>query len=286
MIEATIFFPLLLLYALVITIAGWFVLDTERKQRMRQGLVKLKYGISFVLDGAFFKASKKASQSQFEFRNTLAFYCQLLGNHRWRIIATAAILVTPVIFVVLLNSSPALDGYVEQKETSDPVIIALLRGEQLVPPAPLPPELFSTKEIEAERQGLAGASREWMMLNTDFRQRLLTVFKLMEKHGYQMALIEGYRSPERQTYLTTLNTRVTNVGAYQSFHQYGLAADSAFFRDGKVIISEKDPWAMEGYKLYGQYAESVGLTWGGRWKLMDFGHVELKKPGVLGNHER
>jgi peptidoglycan L-alanyl-D-glutamate endopeptidase CwlK len=41
---------------------------------------------------------------------------------------------------------------------------------------------------------------------------------------------------------------------------------------------------MEGYRLYGEYAQSVGLAWGGRWKLMDFGHVELQKKQVLGKH--
>ena len=28
-----------------------------------------------------------------------------------------------------------------------------------------------------------------------------------------------------------------------------------------------------------QVAEQVGLTWGGRWKMMDLGHVEYHKPG-------
>jgi peptidoglycan L-alanyl-D-glutamate endopeptidase CwlK len=63
-----------------------------------------------------------------------------------------------------------------------------------------------------------------------------------------------------------------------------LAADSAFLRDGKIIISEKDPWAMEGYRLYGEYAESAGLTWGGHWKSMDYGHIELPRKQVLGKH--
>jgi peptidoglycan L-alanyl-D-glutamate endopeptidase CwlK len=74
---------------------------------------------------------------------------------------------------------------------------------------------------------------------------------------------------------------VTNAGAYQSYHQYGLAADSAFLREGKVVVSEKDPWAMRGYELFGETAERVGLTWGGRWKMMDFGHTELRRPGVM-----
>jgi peptidoglycan L-alanyl-D-glutamate endopeptidase CwlK len=54
-------------------------------------------------------------------------------------------------------------------------------------------------------------------------------------------------------------------------------------RDNKIVISERDPWAMRGYQLYGQVAESVGLRWGGRWKMLDLGHVELARKGVLGH---
>jgi hypothetical protein len=45
---------------------------------------------------------------------------------------------------------------------------------------------------------------------------------------------------------------VTNAKAFQSYHQFGLAADCAFLRDGKLVISEKDPWAMRGYQFYGR----------------------------------
>ena len=38
---------------------------------------------------------------------------------------------------------------------------------------------------------------------------------------------------------------------------------------------------MRGYELYGAAAESVGMTWGGRWTMMDFGHTELRVAGVL-----
>ena len=121
------------------------------------------------------------------------------------------------------------------------------------------------------------------MLDADFSQRLLLAFKIMkENHGYEMALLEGYRSPARQTLLASIGNNVTSAGAFQSWHQYGLAADCAFWRDGKLVISEKDPWAMRGYKLYGEIAESLGLTWGGRWTMMDFGHIELRRKGGMG----
>ena len=127
------------------------------------------------------------------------------------------------------------------------------------------------------------ASRNWNLLDAEFTQRLLVVYKLMkERHGYEMVLIEGYRSPERQARLFEQGAHVTQAGANMSYHQYGLAADSAFFKDGKVLISERDPWVMRGYQLYGEVAAQVGLTWGGNWKMQDYGHVELRRPGVLG----
>jgi peptidoglycan L-alanyl-D-glutamate endopeptidase CwlK len=129
---------------------------------------------------------------------------------------------------------------------------------------------------------LQSASRNWQLLDLDFSQRLLLAFKIMrEKHGYEMAILEGYRSPQRQDMLARMGTSVTSAKAFQSYHQYGLAADCAFLVNGKLVISEKDPWAMKGYALYGEVAESLGLTWGGRWKMMDFGHIEWQKPGVM-----
>ena len=154
--------------------------------------------------------------------------------------------------------------------------------ERLVPPAALPPLAFTTREVELVRPMLVDASRNWGLLHPDFSQRLLLAFKIMkEKHGYEMALLEGYRSPARQDMLARMGSQVSNARAFQSWHQYGLAADCAFWRDGKLVISEKDPWAMRGYQLYGEVAESLGLIWGGRWTMMDFGHTELRLRGVM-----
>ena len=195
----------------------------------------------------------------------------------------ALLLVVAPSLIALVLHSPAVFDFSEDQRIADRQIAVLLEGEQLVPPLPLPPEVFTTREVEMVRPDVVHASRNWNLLDQAFTQRLLVVFKLMkERHGYDMVLIEGYRSPERQAKLFEQGAHVTQAGANMSYHQYGLAADSAFYRDGKVVISERDPWAMRGYQLYGEIAQQVGLTWGGNWKMQDYGHVELRRSGVLG----
>lgn len=201
--------------------------------------------------------------------------------YRWHIAAGLLVVLLPSLFAFVMRHNHTF-VYEDRTAGPDPRIQALLTGERLVPPPPLPPETFTTREVELVRPNLGGASRDWNLLDADYRQRLLAAYRVMrEEHGYEMVLIEGYRSPDRQAELAKMGSHVTNAGAYQSYHQFGLAADSAFLRDGKVVVSEKDPWAMRGYELFGETAERVGLTWGGRWKMMDFGHTELRRPGVM-----
>jgi peptidoglycan L-alanyl-D-glutamate endopeptidase CwlK len=192
------------------------------------------------------------------------------------------LVLVPPLVALLMRRPDMLPGYEPLDTVVDAQVAALLKGEQLVPPAALPPVAFNTREVELVRPMLVDASRNWGLLHPDFSQRLLLAFRIMkEKYGYEMALLEGYRSPARQDMLAKMGSAVTNARAFQSWHQYGLAADCAFWRDGKLVISEKDPWAMRGYRLYGEVAESLGLTWGGRWAMMDLGHTELRVRGVM-----
>ena len=192
------------------------------------------------------------------------------------------ILITAPPLAAWLMGGTALGGFDSPVREVNLQVAQILAGEQLVPPPALPPMVFATLEVQQERPMLVSASRDWALMNPAFAQQLLKVFKIMkEQHGYDMAILEGYRSPERQDKLAGMGSSVTNAAAWQSWHQYGLAADCAFLRNGKIVISERDPWAMRGYQLYGEVAESVGLTWGGRWKMMDFGHTELRLPGVM-----
>ena len=206
------------------------------------------------------------------------------ARNQWRWVAlTLALLLVPAAgaWWWAQHGGRSLDAFDDRIEPGNRQVAHLLEGEHLVPPPPLPPDVFATAEVEQVRPMLSSADRHWDQMDADFVQRLLLVFKIMhDEHGYDMALLEGYRSPERQDMLAAKGGHVTQAKAWQSYHQYGLAADCAFVRSGKLVITEKDPWAMRGYELYGQVAEQVGLTWGGRWQMLDLGHVEWRKPGA------
>ena len=205
-----------------------------------------------------------------------------LREHYVLCLGGAALICLPPLLALMMSTKSTLSGFETSTREVNTQVADLLQGEQLVPPPALPPLVFASAEVAQERPMLVSASRDWALMNPAYAQRLLMAFKVMkEKYGYDMAILEGYRSPERQNALAAMGSSVTNAAAFQSWHQYGLAADCAFLRDGKLVISEKDPWAMRGYQLYGEVAESLGLTWGGRWKMMDFGHTELRMPGVM-----
>jgi peptidoglycan L-alanyl-D-glutamate endopeptidase CwlK len=147
----------------------------------------------------------------------------------------------------------------------------------ILPPLPLPPSPPLPADLLAPWRRPPGAvNRDWRLLDNEFAHRLALVFKIMKQvYGYDMVLVEGYRSAERQNALADAGAHVTGARGFQSYHQQGLAADCAFLRGGAWHISEQDPWTMRGYRLYGAVAESVGLRWGGRWAMKDFGHAEL-----------
>jgi peptidoglycan L-alanyl-D-glutamate endopeptidase CwlK len=145
-----------------------------------------------------------------------------------------------------------------------------LNPEYLAPPPAFPPSFF----VGSGREDLEAANRDWNRLDPRFLQPVLELLRRLERRGYVFALLEGYRSPERQEVLADKGAHVTNARAYQSKHQFGLAVDLAPVRDGRLVISERDPRAMEAYQVLGEEAEKAGMVWGGRWWLKDYGHVE------------
>ncbi len=235
---------------------------------------------------------------------------------QWWILIAGVFLFASILVFAFTRSIDPTKVEADYLKAVDPQIYALLNGEILTPPPVVDDHLIQAAIVEAmqfenshplpapivapnttiidpdaisdmnAQLNTSMVDRKWDRMNPRYKQRLLMVFKIMkEQHGYELVLLEGYRSPNRQNMLSG-NPNTTRARAYQSYHQFGLAADVAFKRNGKVVITERDPWAMRGYELYGQVAESVGLTWGGRWKsIKDYGHTEYRMPGLKKTQE-
>ena len=277
---------------------------------------ELRYKSTLLLQSLLPSGKKKiANALQFAENMHQAASPEKLQSHwhlqQWWILIAGFFLFASILIFALtrpINSSRIEAEYL--KET-DPQIYSLLNGELLSPPPEVDANLIQDAIVEATHLEQAYqaqqhidpntnatqievpithshgnldsslVNRKWDNINPRYKQRLLMVFKIMkEQHGYELVLLEGYRSPNRQNKLAG-NPNTTRAKGYQSYHQFGLAADVAFKRNGKVVITERDPWAMRGYELYGEVAESVGLTWGGRWKsIQDYGHTEYRMPGL------
>lgn len=274
---------LVLMYFLLACFACWLALFPSGRDVLLQSMANLGLRCDSRLRRLNRQRADRAAMMNRAARSGWGRLWRLLLRHRWLVLAAALLVGLPPLAAWLASEPAVLGDYDYDSGLANDQVSALLEGEQLTPPQAPPPLVFVTHEVALVRPLLGEASRSWQLLDHDFRRRLLFVFKTMKDlHGYDMALLEGYRSPERQNMLAAAGPHVTNAKGYQSYHQYGLAADCAFLRDGKLFISERDPWAMRGYRLYGEVAESVGLHWGGRWTMLDFGHTELRLPGVIG----
>ncbi|NVM74841.1 peptidoglycan L-alanyl-D-glutamate endopeptidase CwlK [Duganella sp. SG902] len=268
----------MLLFFVVTCFSAWLLLFPASRDVVLRSLGAAGRRIAQRLRGGLHDGLRQAGGLGREAGGSLRFL-----RRRYPLLLAALVLVSvPPLLALMLSGRGMLSGFDSNTQAINEQIAGLLQGEQLSAPAPLPPLAFTTAEVALVRPMLDGANRNWQLLDPAFAQRLLLVFKIMkERHGYDMAILEGYRSPERQNALAAAGPGVTNARAFQSYHQFGLAADCAFLRDGKLVISEKDPWAMRGYQFYGAAAQAAGLTWGGSWTMMDFGHTELRVPGTV-----
>jgi peptidoglycan L-alanyl-D-glutamate endopeptidase CwlK len=228
-----------------------------------------------------------AAQSGHAVRDTGTSLWKGLKKHYWILILALLVLAVPPILILVIWPNPTLEPFPEKDWSESTSMIAqLMRGERLVPPQAPPPEVFTTAEIRRIRPEIVTADRRWDQINPELQQRVLAIYEVMRREGYQMVLVEGYRSPERQAELMEKGL-ATRAGAWQSCHQYGFAVDSAPFRDGKLQWDMNDEWTRRAYFLYGELAEQAGLEWGGRWRsIKDYVHVEMRAECQQARKER
>ncbi|RTP98387.1 M15 family peptidase [Enterobacter sp. WCHEn045836] len=87
--------------------------------------------------------------------------------------------------------------------------------------------------------------------------------------GYGLTFGEAYRTPEQ----AKLNA-AKGKGIANSLHTQRLAVDFNLFTDGRYQTDS------EAYLPLGEYWESIGGAWGGRFSRPDGNHFSLEHDGV------
>ncbi|MIL24655.1 M15 family peptidase [Salmonella enterica] len=90
-----------------------------------------------------------------------------------------------------------------------------------------------------------------------------------DQHGLRLTFGEAYRTPEQ----AALNAK-KGSGIKNSLHTQRLAVDFNLFINGQYKTDSRD------YLLLGEYWESLGGAWGGRFSKPDGNHFSLEHNGV------
>lgn len=111
-------------------------------------------------------------------------------------------------------------------------------------------------------------------MNLSEKQQLFTVMiadliHWSQEHGYRLTFGEAYRTPEQ----AALNAK-TGKGIRNSLHTLRLAVDFNLFINGEYQTD------TDAYRPLGEYWESIGGTWGGRFSRADGNHFSLEYNGV------
>lgn len=87
------------------------------------------------------------------------------------------------------------------------------------------------------------------------------------ENGYELTFGDAYRDPRVHGTIA----QKKSYSAANSLHKQRLAIDFNLFRDGKYLTSTDD------YRPLGEYWESMGGTWGGRFN--DGNHFSIEYQG-------
>ncbi|EKN4770554.1 M15 family metallopeptidase [Yersinia enterocolitica] len=111
-----------------------------------------------------------------------------------------------------------------------------------------------------------------MKLSTKQQQFTTMVARLItyaSEQGYGLTFGEAWRTPEQ----ARLNAQ-KGSGIANSLHCQRLAVDFNLFIDGEYQTR------TEAYRPLGEFWESIGGAWGGRFKRPDGNHFSLEHNGV------
>ena len=103
-------------------------------------------------------------------------------------------------------------------------------------------------------------------LHPFFRERVKELLADARSLGLDVDVFHGYRTAEEQDRLfaqgrTAPGQKVTNARGGYSWHNFGIAADIVFKKEGKWSWADEHSWP-----LLGELGRELGLDWGGDWK--------------------
>lgn len=113
-------------------------------------------------------------------------------------------------------------------------------------------------------------------LDPSIREAAEHLLELLEQERQPSMIVSGHRPIAEQDRLysqgrTTPGKIVTHVRGGQSWHNYGLAFDLC------PLVGTRCNWRApaRAWTRQGELGESLGLTWGGRWKsFRDLPHFQ------------
>lgn len=105
------------------------------------------------------------------------------------------------------------------------------------------------------------------------RKKLEEWISKLKDAGVEVRVVETYRTPERQQQL--FDRGATKAKPWRSWHQLRRAWDAYPVVNGKTIISVSEE-TIPLFTKMGEAAKELGITWGGNWKIKDYGHFEVR----------
>jgi peptidoglycan LD-endopeptidase CwlK len=94
------------------------------------------------------------------------------------------------------------------------------------------------KKGHSRSDQMAHVDQDLDHLHTVLRGKVQVLLNKLSEEGIPFLVFEGFRTPQRQNSLyaqgrTTGGNKVTNAEAWESYHQYGLAADFVIYQNNK-----------------------------------------------------
>lgn len=106
-------------------------------------------------------------------------------------------------------------------------------------------------------------------LQREFPLMIAKLIVFAYEHGYELTFGDAFRDPRLHGELGEKK----GYSAANSNHKIRLAVDFNLFKDGKFLTSTED------HKKLGEFWESIGGSWGGRFSSPDGNHYSVEWRG-------